>query len=125
MRLATALRGVAYTTTSANVRNWSLTRALELDGSSNLERFRTHRFQKRELFVARRWNQWFAEGFAAAGARRRDGTTLRVIFTDGGDVSLTIATVWCAGQQPDGLTLSVASDHWFDMLPASSASTKR
>ena len=48
-RLATALRGVAYATTSANVRNWSLTRALELDGSSNLERFRTHRFQKRDL----------------------------------------------------------------------------
>ena len=119
MRLATALRGVAYTTTSANVRNWSLTRALELDGSSNLERFRTHRFQKRELS-----RRPAVESVALlrvlllperAGEMER---TLRVIFTDGGDVSLTIRHgVVVPGNSTDGsLTLSVASDHWFDML---------
>ena len=43
-RLAQALRGVAYATPSANVRNWSLTRALELEGSLDLSRFRRHRF---------------------------------------------------------------------------------
>ncbi len=43
-RLAQALRGVAYATTSANVRNWSLTRALELEGALDLSRFRRHRF---------------------------------------------------------------------------------
>ena len=43
-RLAQALRGVAYATTSANVRNWSLTRALELEGTLDLSRFRRHRF---------------------------------------------------------------------------------
>ena len=47
-------------------------------------------FKSANCLVARRWNQWFAEGFAAAGARRRMERTLRVIFTDGGDVSLTI-----------------------------------
>jgi hypothetical protein len=35
---------VAYATTSANVRTWSLTRALELEGTLDLSRFRHHRF---------------------------------------------------------------------------------
>ena len=48
-RLATALRGVAYSTSAANIRNWCITRALELDESLNLSRFRKHRFNKREL----------------------------------------------------------------------------
>ena len=117
--LGTALRGVAYATTSANVRNWSLTRALELDGSSNLERFRTHRFQKREL--ARR------PAVESVGLLRvlllpeRAGDmeqTLRVMFTDGGDVSLTIRHgVAVPGNRRDAsMTLSVASDHWFDLM---------
>ncbi|MFT4799568.1 MAG: alkyl sulfatase BDS1-like metallo-beta-lactamase superfamily hydrolase [Candidatus Azotimanducaceae bacterium] len=49
LRLASALRGVAQSTTSANIRNWCITRALELDGSINLERFRQHRFSKHDL----------------------------------------------------------------------------
>ena len=48
-RLASALRGVAYTTSAANIRNWCITRALELDETLNLSRFRKHRFSKREL----------------------------------------------------------------------------
>jgi alkyl sulfatase BDS1-like metallo-beta-lactamase superfamily hydrolase len=44
-RLAEALRGIGQTTTSANLRNWCLTRALELNGDISLERFRTHRFR--------------------------------------------------------------------------------
>lgn len=48
-RLATSLRGIAQSTTSANVRNWCLTRALELDGSLDLSRFRIHRFRAAEV----------------------------------------------------------------------------
>jgi alkyl sulfatase BDS1-like metallo-beta-lactamase superfamily hydrolase len=48
-RLAKALRGIAYSTPSANIRNWCLTRALEADGSSDLSRFRTHRFRVNEV----------------------------------------------------------------------------
>jgi len=44
--LADALRAVAQRTTSANARNWCLTRALELDGSLDLARFRVHRFSR-------------------------------------------------------------------------------
>ena len=38
------IRDSAYSTTSSNIRNWCLTRALELDGTINLSRFREHRF---------------------------------------------------------------------------------
>ena len=43
-RLATVLRSIGQRTTSANLRNWCLTRALELEGTLDLTRFRTHRF---------------------------------------------------------------------------------
>jgi len=44
-RLGQALRLVAQSTTSANARNWCLTRALELEGIIDLERLRRHRFR--------------------------------------------------------------------------------
>ena len=50
--LASALRGVAQHTTSTNVRNWCLTRALELEGQLDLSRFRTHRFSAGEVLAA-------------------------------------------------------------------------
>ena len=42
-RLADVLRTVARRTTSANVRNWCLTRARHLDGTLSTDRFRLHR----------------------------------------------------------------------------------
>ena len=48
-RLAAGLRGVAQCTTSANVRNWCLTRALDLEGAVDLSRFRVHRFRAGEV----------------------------------------------------------------------------
>ena len=50
--LAAAMRGAAQRTTSANVRNWCLTRALELEGAIDLSRFRTHRFSRAEVLRA-------------------------------------------------------------------------
>ena len=44
VRLSSALKSIAYSTTSSNLRNWCLTRALELEGAINLSRFREHRF---------------------------------------------------------------------------------
>ena len=52
-RLAPALRKVAQRTTAANLRNWCLTRCLELEGKLNLDRFRTHRFNLGEVMAAR------------------------------------------------------------------------
>ena len=51
LRQAGALRAVASRTTSANVRNWCITRALELSGQVDLNRFRQHRFGYREVLA--------------------------------------------------------------------------
>lgn len=50
-RLAGALRAIAYCTTSANVRNWCLTRALDLSGELNLKRFSVHLPREREVLA--------------------------------------------------------------------------
>jgi alkyl sulfatase BDS1-like metallo-beta-lactamase superfamily hydrolase len=44
--LAASLRAIAQRTTSANIRNWCLTRALEYEGRIDLDRFRVHRFSR-------------------------------------------------------------------------------
>jgi alkyl sulfatase BDS1-like metallo-beta-lactamase superfamily hydrolase len=49
--LADILRLIARRTTSANVRNWCLTRARHIDGSASTDRFLNHRFD-REAIVA-------------------------------------------------------------------------
>jgi alkyl sulfatase BDS1-like metallo-beta-lactamase superfamily hydrolase len=51
-RLAAAMRGIARHTTSANIRNHCLTRALELEGTLDLSRFRVHRFRYDEVLSA-------------------------------------------------------------------------
>ncbi len=48
-RLASILRKIGQRTTSTNVRNWCLTRALELEGELDINRFRTHRFSERQV----------------------------------------------------------------------------
>ena len=48
-RLAFILRKIGQRTTSTNVRNWCLTRALELEGELDIGRFRTHRFSERQV----------------------------------------------------------------------------
>ena len=52
-RQARALRAVAQRTTSANIRNWCITKALELDGLLNLDRFRRHRFGYSEVLAGK------------------------------------------------------------------------
>jgi alkyl sulfatase BDS1-like metallo-beta-lactamase superfamily hydrolase len=49
--LASALRMVAQRTSAANIRNWCITRALELDGSIDLGRLRQHRFTARQVLA--------------------------------------------------------------------------
>ena len=47
--LASVLRTIGQRTTSANLRNWTLTRARELEGSVDLARHRRHRFSSVEV----------------------------------------------------------------------------
>lgn len=51
-RLAAAMRAIAHHTTAANIRNFCLTRALELEGSIDLNRFRGHRLRYEEVLSA-------------------------------------------------------------------------
>ncbi len=48
-QLASILRKIGQRTTSTNVRNWCLTRALELEGKLDISRFRKHRFSERQV----------------------------------------------------------------------------
>lgn len=50
--LATALRTVAERTPAANIRNWCLTHARDLDGTSSLDRLRRHRFSAAQVMHA-------------------------------------------------------------------------
>ncbi len=118
-RLAQGLRGVAYSTTSANVRNWCITRALELDGSSNLQRFRTHRFQKREL--ARRPARESLGLLKVLLIPERAGEleqTLKMTFAEDDAAGLSIrhsVAVPGDGNQAT-LTASISADRWFDIM---------
>lgn len=47
--LAGILRDVAYRTMAANIRNWCLTKARDLDGSTTLAQLRTHRLRATQL----------------------------------------------------------------------------
>jgi alkyl sulfatase BDS1-like metallo-beta-lactamase superfamily hydrolase len=47
--LADVLRDIAYRTTAANIRNWCLTTALDLDGTTDLSRLREHRLRRQSL----------------------------------------------------------------------------
>ncbi|MFT7687438.1 MAG: alkyl sulfatase BDS1-like metallo-beta-lactamase superfamily hydrolase [Candidatus Azotimanducaceae bacterium] len=50
--LADGLRAVSQRTTAANIRNWCLTRVLELEGKLNLDRFRIHRIRFDEVMAS-------------------------------------------------------------------------
>ena len=47
--LARVLRVIAQRTTAANIRNWCLTRARDIEGTENLDRHRIHRLRERQV----------------------------------------------------------------------------
>lgn len=47
--LASALRKVGQQTTAANIRNWCLTRARDIEGAESLDRHRVHRLRERQV----------------------------------------------------------------------------
>ena len=47
--LAQVLRAIGQRSTAANIRNWCLTRALDLEGTLDLRRFRRHRFSQADV----------------------------------------------------------------------------
>ena len=118
-RLATSLRGVAYSTSAANIRNWCITRALELDESLNLSRFRRHRFNKKDL--SRRSP---ADSLSLLRVllipEKADGLdlTIKINFNKVENVFYSLrnsVAVVCQETKPN-LSISVNEDCWFDIL---------
>lgn len=90
-RLATILRHFARHTPSANVRNWCLTRALNLEGRIDLSRFLTHRFRRDEVLAAP------PEGFVPV---------LRVLLDPARSAGIDDELAWCfAGGRRAGLRI--------------------
>ena len=48
-RLADVLREIGYRSAAANIRNWCITKARDLDGSTDLSRLRTHRLREQQV----------------------------------------------------------------------------
>jgi alkyl sulfatase BDS1-like metallo-beta-lactamase superfamily hydrolase len=118
-RLASALRGVAQSTTAANVRNWCLTRALELDGSLSLDRFREHRFRASELLAAPAVNS-VATLRVLLRPERASGLNSEVCirFDDGSSAGLRIrnqVAIPTAGHEAD-CTLTINHVDWATVL---------
>ena len=119
LRLAAALRAVAYCSSAANVRNWCLTQALELDGSIDLARFKIHRFRVQEILggPADRWVpilRVLLDPLLADGVEASIGFE----FDDGGSAGLMIRNQVAAVVAFDqcDLKLSVTKAAWAKLL---------
>ena len=109
--LASVLRAIAQRTTSANVRNWCLTRALELDGSLDLARFRVHRFSRSDVLSNRpevyvRALRVLLDPEKAVGINDH----LRWEFADGTEVGLHVRRGVAVPTDGAGAELAIALD---------------
>jgi len=118
-RLAEALRQVAQSTTSANVRNWCITRALELEEKIDLTRFRVHRLQKSEI-LRRPAVESLALLRVLLVPAQAEGFSdeLRVQFSDGSAGGLAVRHSVAVPVDGSAATLTLAVSHadWAELL---------
>jgi alkyl sulfatase BDS1-like metallo-beta-lactamase superfamily hydrolase len=123
-RLAASLRGVGQSTTSANVRNWCLTRALELEGTLDLERFRGHRFRAAEVLNHPAVESVPVLKVLLVPERAADfNQEVRINFDDGSATGLKIrnqVAVPTDGSNAD-ITLAISHQHWAAVLGGKTA----
>ncbi len=118
-RLATALRGIAYSTSAANIRNWCITRALELDQSLNLSRFRSHRFNKRELERRKASNSLKLLRVLLVPEKASEiDMKIKISFDNGETVNYKIRnSIALVDKDKDSdFSISLSKDSWFDVL---------
>ena len=118
-RVASVLRHIGQRTLSANIRNWCLTRALELEGKVDLDRFRRHRFRAEEIA-----SRPAAESVAVLRVRLAPERTvnmdfeIRFSFDDGTSTGLRIRrgiAVPTTGEHADACVCISAAD-WAKLL---------
>jgi alkyl sulfatase BDS1-like metallo-beta-lactamase superfamily hydrolase len=118
-RLALGLKGIAYSTPSANARNWCLTRALELEGQLDLSRFRVHRFREREILNSRA-GQWVSVLKVLLDPGRAAGKqgSLGFEFSDGSSAGLIIRNQVAVPCELDQCDTVIKADHanWAKLL---------
>ena len=117
-RLATALRTIGRRTTAANIRNWCLTRARELDGALDTGRFRVHRFPRAQITSADPTELVHVLRVLLVPQRcGRDERHLRVEFPDG-SAGLHVRNHVAAPTDGAGadLVLTIARTAWGDVL---------
>ncbi|MBT3969962.1 MAG: MBL fold metallo-hydrolase [Actinobacteria bacterium] len=110
--LASVLRALGQRTTSANIRGWCLTRALELDDQLDLSRFRMHRFGRRQVLtgdpvVFIQSLRVLLDPIAAANVEGH----LRWCITDGPTTGLLIRHQVAVPTDGQGADLEVALSH--------------
>ena len=118
-RLAAALRGIAYSTSAANIRNWCITRALELDQSLNLSRFRSHRFNKRELERRKASNSLKLLRVLLVPEKASEvNMNIKITFDDGETVIYSIRnSIALINKLKDSnFSISFNKNSWFDVL---------
>ena len=118
-RLAAALRGIAYSTSAANIRNWCITRALELDQSLNLSRFRSHRFNKRELERRKASNSLKLLRVLLVPEKASEvNMNIKITFDDGETVIYSIRnSIALINKLKDSnFSISLNKNSWFDVL---------
>ena len=118
-RLASALRGIAYSTSAANIRNWCITRALELDQTLNLSRFRSHRFNKRELERRTASNSLKLLRVLLVPERASEiDMNIKISFDDGETIIYSIrnSIALVRKTEDSDFTISLSKDSWFEVL---------
>ena len=105
-RTAAALRSIGQRTTSQNVRNWSLTKALELEGSLDLSRFYGLRMRADEVLGATP-DTFLAVMRVLLDPEKAEGRDehLRVTFDDGTVTGLHLRR--CVAVPTDGVGASI------------------
>ena len=117
--LASVLRAIAQRTTSANIRNWGLTRARELDGLQDLSRLRRQRLSAAEVLAAQ--PEVFVHGLRVLVVpERAGGVDIHIAWEFEGEGRTGLHIRHCIAAPTDGEgashTIHLARSTWATIL---------
>ncbi len=117
--LAKTLRLIAQRTTAANIRNWCLTRARNLDGTYDVSRFNQHRFSKKQILSSPLKNSVDILRVLLVPERAHDIDT-HICFRFANDIEAGLHIRNCIACPTDGvgaeIVVDCSRDTWVDIL---------